>query len=204
MTQAKGERGRELEGMLCDAAVHLSPAHVAALVAHPAAVRSALAAAADVLTLDDAGQADGRRAAVETIAGAAPGIASAAEADRRMSAHTRKGTRETLLTSDELAVRVGLKTRQSVHDWLKKGKVVGWRGAKRGYVFPAEQFDERGRPLAGLDSVVGQFGDGYAAWVWLTTPRPSLDGARPLTLLARGEVDRVANAAEGDRQGDFA
>ena len=195
MSQAKGERVRELEGMLHEAVVHLTPAHVAALVAHPAAVRSALAAAADVLSADDA---------VETIAGAEPEIVGAAQAQRQLSAHTSEGTRETLLTSDELAARAGLKTRQSVHDWLKKGKIVGWRGAKRGYVFPAEQFDGRGRPLAGLASVVGQFGDGYSAWVWLTTPRPSLDGARPLTLLARGELDRVANAAEGDRQGDFA
>ena len=200
MSQARGERVRELEGMLHEAVVHLSPAHVAALVAHPAAVRSALAAAADVLSTDDAGRTD----TVGTIAGAEPEIADAAQAQRQLSARTREGTRETLLTSDELAARAGLKTRQSVHDWLKKGKIVGWRGAKRGYVFPAEQFDARGRPLAGLASVVGQFGDGYAAWVWLTTPRPSLDGAKPLTLLAGGEIDRVANAAEGDRQGDFA
>ena len=42
--------------------------------------------------------------------------------------------------------------------------------------------------------MAGLFADGYAAWVWLTTPRPSLDGAPPLTLLARGEVERVAEA----------
>jgi len=82
--------------------------------------------------------------------------------------------------------------------------IARWRGAKRAHLFPAEQFDERGRPLEGLERVVGRFGDGYAAWVWLTTELTSLDGARPLTLLARGEVGRVANAAEGDLQGDFA
>ena len=65
-----------------------------------------------------------------------------------------------------MAERVGLKTRQSVHDWLKKGRIVGWRGARRGHVFPAAQLDERGRPLDGLD--------------------------------------RVAKAAKGDCQGDFA
>ena len=40
--------------------------------------------------------------------------------------------------------------------------------------------------------------------MWLTTGRASLDGAKPLTLLAGGEIDRVAKAAEGDKQGDFA
>ena len=111
-----------------------------------------------------------------------------------MAERTREGAPETPLTSDELAARVGLKTRQSVHDWLKKGKIVGWRGAKRGYLFPAEQFDDRGRPVPGLDRVIGRFGDGYAAWVWLTTELASLDGATPLTLLADGEIERVAQA----------
>ena len=50
--------------------------------------------------------------------------------------------------------------------------------------------------------MAGLFGDGYGAW--LTTERASLDGARPLALLAGGDVDRVAKAAEGGRQGDFA
>ena len=111
---------------------------------------------------------------------------------------------ETLLTSDELAERLGLKTRQSVHDWLNKGRIVGWRGARRGHVFPAEQLDARGRPFDGLDRVARMFDDGYAAWVWLTTELSSLDGGKPLTLLAGGEIDRVVKAAEGDRQGDFA
>ena len=52
--------------------------------------------------------------------------------------------------------------------------------------------------------MAGLFADGYAAWIWLTTPRPSLDGAPQLALLARGEVEPVAEAASGDRQGDFA
>ena len=199
MARAGGEKVRELEGVLHEAAGCLSPAHVAALVAHPDAVRSALAVAADVLTMDDAGRPE-----IETITGAEPKRVDAEEAAGRLAARTRDGAPEAVLTSDELAVRVGLKTRQSVHDWRKRGRIVGWRGAKRGYVFPADQFDERGRPFEGLDRVVGLFGDGYAAWAWLTTELASLDGATPLTLLAGGEIDHVAQAAEGDRQGDFA
>ena len=199
MAQTRSEQVSELEGMLHEAAGRLSPTHVAALVAHPDAVRSALAVAADVLTKED-----DTRAGVETITGAEPVRVGTAEAAARMAERTREGTPETLLSSDELAARIGLKTRQSVHDWLKKGRIVGWRGAKRGYVFPAEQFDERGCPLEGLDRMVERFEDGYAAWVWLTTELALLDGATPLTLLAGGEIDRVANAAEGDRQGDFA
>ncbi len=199
MARTGKEKVHVLEGVLHEAASHLRPAHVAALVAHPDAVRSALAVAADVLTMDDEA-----RSGVETIAGVEPVRVGAEEAAWRMAERTRAGAPETLLTSDEMAERVGLKTRQSVHDWLKKGRIVGWRRARRGHIFPARQLDERGRPLDGLDRVMGLFNDGYAAWVWLTTELPSLDGATPLALLSGGEVDRVAKAAEGDRQGDFA
>ena len=200
MTRAKVAEMRELEDMLHDAAGRLSSAHVATLVAHPDAVRAALAAAADALSMSDRE----RESAVETIKGGAPLLVGAEESERRLAARARDGAPETLLNSDELAALAGLKTRQSVHDWRKKGKIVAWQNARRGYVFPAAQFDGRNRPLPGLDRVIGQFGDGYAAWVWLTAPRPSLDGAMPLTLLARGQIDRVANAAQGDLQGDFA
>ncbi|MDE0334457.1 MAG: hypothetical protein OXI64_05815 [Defluviicoccus sp.] len=189
----------ELEGMLHDAARRLSAAHVAALVAHPEAVCSALAAAADALAANDR-----ERSGVDTIAGPASTTVDADEAERRLAARTRGGVPETLLTSEELAARTGLRTRQSVHDWRRKGRIVGWQNARRGYVFPAAQLDDRNRPLAGLDRVIALFADGYAAWVWLTTARPSLDGAEPLVLLARGEAERVAEAAQGDRQGDFA
>ena len=197
MTEPRGRQVTALEGVLHEAVLRLSPVHVAALLAHPRAVRSALAVAADALAEDE------MPAGAEAIAGAEPVLVSAREAAARLATHTRKGSPESLLTSDELAIRVGLKARQSVHDWLRKGKIVGWRGAKRGYVFPAEQLDERGRPVQGLDRVVGRFGDGYAAWVWLTTELASLDGATPLALLAGGEIDRVTKAAAGDRQGDF-
>ena len=136
MSGTRSGKVRELEGVLHDAAVRLSPAHVATLVAHPDAVRSALAVAADVLSLDDANRPDGPHRGVETIAGAKPNQVDAGEMERRLAARTREGRRERLLTSDELAGRVGLKTRQSVHDWLKKGRIVGWRGAKRGLCLP--------------------------------------------------------------------
>ena len=164
-------------------------AHVAALVAHPEAVRSALAAA-DALTAGD-GE---RRSEVETIAGHVLTTVDATEADRRLSARARDGAPERLLISEEVAARTGLRTRQTVHDGRRKGRIVGWQNARRGYVLPAEQLDGRNRPREGLDRVAGRFADGYAAWIWLTTPRPSLDGAPPLALLARGEVERLAEA----------
>ena len=199
MTPLAGERMHELEEVLHEAAGRLSATQVAALVARPDAVRSVLAVAAELLAADDA-----KQPGIETVGGFESVHATDEKADGRMKQRMREGAPETLLTSDELAARVGLRTRQSVHDWLRKGRIVGWKGAKRGYLFPEGQFDERNRPLKGLDRVVGLFGDCYTAWSWLTTPRPSLDGAMPLELLAGGQIDRVEKAADGDLQGDFA
>lgn len=193
------EEREALVGMLDDAAGRLSAAHVAALVAHPLAVHSALVAVAVVLT---AGVRE-RRPGIETVAGRAPTMVDASEAGRRLASRMRDGAAETLLNSDELAARAGLKTRQSVHEWRRKGRIVGWQNARRGYVFPAGQLDGRNRPLPGMKDVAELFGDGYAAWIWLTTPLPSLDGAMPLALLADGQTERVADAARGDLQGDF-
>ena len=74
------EKVRELEGVLHDAAGRLSPAHVAALVVHPDAARSALAVAADVLTTDDEA-----RPRTEAIAGGEPVLAEADAAAGRMA-----------------------------------------------------------------------------------------------------------------------
>ena len=204
MSHARDRNIRELESVLHAAADELSVAHVAVLVEHPEAVRSALAAAANVLSPERVRTAAGEASGIEIIADAESQSVDARESDRTLSRRTRPGEREELLTSDELAERVGLKTRQSVHEWRKKGRIVGWQGAKRGYVFPAGQFDRRGRPLGGLERIVPHFSDGYSAWIWLTTPRPSLNGAKPIALLGQGERDRVAAAAKGDAQGDFA
>lgn len=81
---------------------------------------------------------------------------------------------------------------------------MGWSGAKRGFVFPAEQLDNRGRLVEGLEQVLPLFDEGYAAWVWLTTPSAALDGQTPLSRLREGALEQVLAAARGDAQGDFA
>lgn len=199
----KNRNIRELAALVHDAAEGLSARAVAVLVAHPDAVRSALAVAAESLSAKSARDEDGHEA--EIIGDAeAPVVVDVKEASRRIAARTRPDGEGNLLTSDELAARVGFRTRQSVHDWLKRDRIIGWQGAKRGHVFPAGQLDRRSRPLKGLDRIAPYFDDGHAAWVWLTTPRPSLDGAKPIALLHRGEIDQVVAAVEGDFQGDFA
>lgn len=201
-TEAKvSSKNRDLEGLasvIRATAIALSPRAVATLVAHPDAVAAALAMAADALPAKDSDKGP------EIIRGADSQLVERREADRRIAGRTRIGTVENLLTSTQLAELVGLKTRQSVHGWLKKGRIIGWLGAKRGYVFPAEQFDERRRPLEGLDRIARQFDDAYTTWRWLTAPYDGLDGEEPLTLLRQGKATLVEATVKGHLQGDFA
>lgn len=203
-SRTKSRSDAQLQRVLHDATDGFDPGLVAALVAHPEAVRAALAAVADVLSPEARKRERDDEADTETLGVEVERLVAPADVESRLTKRTRPDPMKSLLTSEQLAARVGLKTRQSVHNWLRKNRIVGWRGAKRGYVFPGNQFDERGRPLDGIERILPHFEDGYAAWVWLTTPRPSLDGEEPLALLSRGESARVADAAEGDAQGDFA
>ena len=156
-------------------------------------------------TLDLDAQPDARPdAAAEAVGDTRGRLVPVAEARRRMAERAGPAIPEVLLSSDEIALRLGLKTRQSVHDWMRKGQLLGWQGARRGYVFPAGQLDDRDRPLDGLQRIGQLFGDAYAAWVWMTTPRAALDDECPLALLASGDVERAVEIAEGDLQGDFA
>ncbi|MGF1527409.1 MAG: hypothetical protein ACFCBW_11535 [Candidatus Competibacterales bacterium] len=198
MTHTKAENVDMLADAVRHAAAQLSAKAVAALASNPVAVASALAATATTL-----GAPSVKCGREEVIAGAEPVILDDAAAEARLGSHTRKSREVNLLSSDEVAERAGVKSRQSIHDWLKKGRIIGWEGAKRGLVFPAAQLDERGRPLAGLEQIRPFFADGYAAWVWLTTPLRALEGDEPLDRLRERDVEQVVAAALGDAQGDF-
>ena len=110
---------------------------------------------------------------------------------------------EEVLSSSAVAARIGLKSRQAVHDRLRKGTIVGWQAAKRGYVFPTRQFDERNRPIEGVSEIVALLGDAYEGWMCLTTPFAAFGGEEPLRRLAKGDRDRVLGAAHSYLQGDF-
>ncbi|CAN0583439.1 unnamed protein product, partial [Laminaria digitata] len=192
MAQTKTQNVDELIGVVRRGAKRLDARAVAALASHPNAVISALAVTADALGIKTRPSRD-----IEAIGGTTSMLIDEAQVQERFDARTKVGREVDLLSSDELAQRAGIKTRQSVHDWLKKGRIIGWEGAKRGYVFPAGQLDKRGRPIKGIDKISGLFPDGYAAWSWLTIPLRALDCAMPLDLLRKGDFEQVVAAAEG-------
>lgn len=198
MAATKTQNIDELTDVVRRSAKGLSASAIAALVAHPAAVSSALAATASTLGVALDRPASDKRTETPSL------YVDEHTAAERLDRLTKTVPETGLLTSDEVATLAQVKSRQSIHDWLKKGRVIGWEGAKRGFVFPKRQFDHRGRPIAGIADVLAIFEDGYAAWVWLTTPLAALDGTKPLERLKAGDVETVVAAANGDAQGDFA
>jgi hypothetical protein len=64
-------------------------------------------------------------------------------------------------------------------------------------LYPIEQF-EKGRPVAGVRSVLATIGQPRVAWQWLRTPRPALGEPAPLELLRAGKLDRVVLLAKRD------
>ena len=86
--------------------------------------------------------------------------------------------------------------RSTLHEWQKRGAVIGLLKGERKHVFPLAQFVD-GRPIEGMSEVVRVIGNPRAAWQWLIQSKPSIGGA-PLERLKKGHVSQVVDAAERD------
>ena len=92
-------------------------------------------------------------------------------------------------------------SRPTVYDWLKKGRLIGWkRGSKQGWVIPAEQIVGPERIVDGIDEVLKEIGDAELAWDFLSNPWPFTGNlARPIEKLIEGDdsARQVVDAASG-------
>lgn len=86
--------------------------------------------------------------------------------------------------------------RSTLHDWQKRGAVIGLLKGERKHVFPLAQFVD-GRPVQGMSDVTRIIGNPRAAWQWLIQLKPSIGGT-PLDRLKAGKIDEVVAAAEQD------
>lgn len=86
--------------------------------------------------------------------------------------------------------------RSTLHDWQKRGAVIGLLKGERKHVFPLAQFVD-GRPVKGMSDVTRIVGNPRVAWQWLIQPKPSIGGT-PLDVLKAGGIDAVVAAAERD------
>ena len=88
-------------------------------------------------------------------------------------------------------------SRQAVGKRRRAGKLIAVQTGRRGYEYPACQFEDTGA-IDNLEEVLGAFADDIDAWMqlaFLINPNESLGGESPLDLLRRGEVGAVARAA---------
>ena len=100
------------------------------------------------------------------------------------------------LTSEEVAQLLHI-TRQAVDKRRSKGQVLGVSLGRRGYLYPAWQF-QQGQVLPGLERVLAALKD-YDPWtqlMFMKTGDVRLDGATPLERLQAGDIDAVVWAAE--------
>lgn len=86
--------------------------------------------------------------------------------------------------------------RSTLHEWQKRGAVIGLLKGERKHVFPLAQFVD-GRPMEGMSEVMRVIGNPRAAWQWLVQSKPSIGGA-PLERLRKGHISQVVEAAERD------
>ena len=87
--------------------------------------------------------------------------------------------------------------RSTLHEWQKRGAVIGLLKGERKHVYPLAQFID-GRPIEGMARVTKIIANPRAAWVWLTRPHPTGDKTPPLERLKQGRIAEVAAAAERD------
>ena len=104
------------------------------------------------------------------------------------------------LTSAEVAAAAGSRAanRASLANrWRDEGRVFAIRVGEQ-QLYPAFQFDEQGRPMRAIDSVLRAFADRLSDWqtaLWFTTPTGWLGGRRPVDAIS-DDPDSVVEAAE--------
>ncbi|MER9426473.1 DUF2384 domain-containing protein [Mesorhizobium sp. M0317] len=84
--------------------------------------------------------------------------------------------------------------RSTLHWWQRHNDVVALRKGARKHVFPLAQFID-GRPAPGIRQVLSLISNPRAAWLWLTSPSPKLDGRIPIEMLRQDLAAEVILAA---------
>jgi biotin operon repressor len=101
-----------------------------------------------------------------------------------------------VLTGEEAAKILGI-SRQAVDKRRRQGQLIGLTQGKRGYAYPAWQF-EGGRTVANLEKVLARLRS-HDPWMQLTffvNANDRLNGRSPLEQLRSGELEPILQAAE--------
>lgn len=101
-----------------------------------------------------------------------------------------------VLSAEDTAQLLGI-SRQAVDKRRRQGQLLGLTQGRRGYAYPAWQFD-KGRTIASLERVleVLQSHDAWMQLAFFLNPNDRLGGASPVDALRAGDVARVISAAQ--------
>lgn len=184
------------------ATVRLSDEQQRHIVAHEKdLVEAMVAVAADLAGQDDREPIQVKvEKPVEVSEGEGLGeIVNLEEGRRRLAAFATPGRLEDwagpVAGPSEIEKAFGTR-RSTLHDWHKRGAVIGLLKGERKHVFPLAQFVD-GRPVEGMSEVTQIISNPRVAWQWLIQPKPSIGGT-PLERLKQGHVSEVLDAAERD------
>lgn len=184
------------------ATVRLSDEQQRHIVAHEKdLVEAMVAVAADLAGQDDREPIQVKvEKPVEVSEGEGLGeIVNLEEGRRRLAAFATPGRLEDwagpVAGPSEIEKAFGTR-RSTLHDWHKRGAVIGLLKGERKHVFPLAQFVD-GRPVEGMSEVTQIISNPRVAWQWLIQPKPSIGGT-PLERLKQGHVSEVLDAAECD------
>jgi len=129
----------------------------------------------------------------EVLAALAPSDPLAAA--RLRGAQVQQSLLNGAYSSEEVAKLLRM-TRQGVDKRRRQGQLLGLSVGRRGYRYPAWQFQE-GNVLPGLPDILAAFTDlnPWTQAVFFTTGDLRLGGKTPLEVLQAGQVDAVVQAA---------
>lgn len=96
---------------------------------------------------------------------------------------------------ERVAKFLGL-SRQGVDKRRKANRLIGLAMGRHGYLYPSWQFSRTGT-VSGLEDVLDilRRHDAWSQVIFMLSPNDRLDGATPLEVLRRGQVEEVKRAA---------
>lgn len=98
--------------------------------------------------------------------------------------------RPDMLSAEQMAERMAT-TRDTVNRWRKNRRLLGLKGPKRGFRYPAWQLSDRGAPFEALPAILEAAGDPWSAYRALTGRHPELGNITGLDALRQGNAPEL-------------
>jgi hypothetical protein len=104
-----------------------------------------------------------------------------------------------LLDGKQVQQLLGVRSRQAVHDLVRRRRLLGLPAEKGRLAFPAFQFTGAGRPHPALPDILEAFAEAvvspYTVASWFVTPQPLLEGETPARWLQSGRDQELVREA---------